>query len=170
MMLLSQAARVLGGRLIGADVEFAAVSSDSRKITAGDLFIALKGENFNGSEFIAAAVHDGAVAAMVDAANYRGDKSPCPALLVDDTRIALGRLAAHWRAQFSLPVVALTGSNGKTTVKEMLASILRTYTQEEANDRPLSLRGRVGEGERPPNSDELVLATKATSTTTSACR
>ncbi|MGA8146475.1 MAG: UDP-N-acetylmuramoyl-tripeptide--D-alanyl-D-alanine ligase [Gallionellaceae bacterium] len=127
MMLLSQAAQVLGGKLSGADVEFRAVSSDSRKITAGDLFIALKGENFNGSEFIAAAVHDGAVAAMVDAASFRAE-SPCPALLVDDTRIALGRLAAYWRAQFSLPMVALTGSNGKTTVKEMLASILREET------------------------------------------
>ncbi|MBI3902324.1 MAG: UDP-N-acetylmuramoyl-tripeptide--D-alanyl-D-alanine ligase [Nitrosomonadales bacterium] len=125
MMLLSQAAQVLSGKLIGSDVEFSAVSTDSRKIAAGDLFIALKGENFDGSAFVAGAASDGAVAALVNAASYSGGTSPCPLLLVDDTRLALGQLAAYWRAQFPIPVVALTGSNGKTTVKEMLASILR---------------------------------------------
>jgi len=126
MMLLSQAAQVLGGKLIGPDVMFAAVSSDSRAIVSGDLFIALQGENFDGSEFAAGAAQSGAVAALVNAASYRGAKPPCPLLLVEDTRLALGRLAAHWRDQFAIPLVAVTGSNGKTTVKEMLASILRT--------------------------------------------
>jgi len=125
MMLLSQAAQALGARMIGGDVRFAAVSTDSRKISAGDLFIALKGENFDGSEYVALAARDGAVAALVNAASYRGNELPCPVLLVEDTRLALGSLAAYWRAQFSIPLVGLTGSNGKTTVKEMLASILR---------------------------------------------
>jgi UDP-N-acetylmuramoyl-tripeptide--D-alanyl-D-alanine ligase len=129
MMLLSQAAQVLGGKLVGRDVEFSAVSSDSRKIAAGDLFVALKGENFDGSEFVAAAARDGAVAALVDQeSETRNQESEIPLLLVKNTRLALGQLAAYWRAQFSIPVVALTGSNGKTTVKEMLASILGEAT------------------------------------------
>jgi UDP-N-acetylmuramoyl-tripeptide--D-alanyl-D-alanine ligase len=126
MMLLSQLAQVLGATLVGEDVRFSAVSSDSRAIKAGDLFVALHGDNFDGSAFVASAAQGGAVAALVNKANYRaGSVSPCPVLLVEDTRLALGRLAAHWRAQFAIPLVAVTGSNGKTTVKEMLAAILR---------------------------------------------
>ncbi|MDR2195858.1 MAG: Mur ligase domain-containing protein, partial [Gallionellaceae bacterium] len=130
MMSLAQAAQVLNGRLVPAaggasDVTFTAVSTDSRAISAGDLFIALRGDNFDGGKFVAAAARDGAVAALVNADGFQDDAPPCPVLLVDDTRLALGRLAAHWRAQFALLLVALTGSNGKTTVKEMLASILR---------------------------------------------
>src|ERR1017187_4487275 len=129
MMLLSQAAQALGGRLIGADVLFNAVSTDSRAITAGDLFIVLQGERFDVSPFVARATQSGAVAAMVNADRYDEQTlihNPNFAiLLVEDTRLALGRLAAHWRAQFNIPVVAVTGSNGKTTAKEMLASILR---------------------------------------------
>jgi UDP-N-acetylmuramoyl-tripeptide--D-alanyl-D-alanine ligase len=124
MMLLSQAAQVLGCRHVGPDVEFAAVSSDSRAIARGDLFVALRGENFDGAEFVASAAQNGAVAALAN----RGAESKAgeiPLLVVDDTRLALGRLAAYWRAQFAVPLVAVTGSNGKTTVKEMLASILR---------------------------------------------
>ncbi|MBI1175597.1 MAG: UDP-N-acetylmuramoyl-tripeptide--D-alanyl-D-alanine ligase [Sideroxydans sp.] len=128
MMLLSQAAQVLGARLIGQDAEFAAVSTDSRSIVAGDLFVALQGENFDGAQFVAGAAQSGAVAALVNSASYHGGEAACPLLLVEDTRLALGRLAAHWRAQFNIPVVVLTGSNGKTTVKEMLAVILREAT------------------------------------------
>jgi UDP-N-acetylmuramoyl-tripeptide--D-alanyl-D-alanine ligase len=129
MMLLSQAARALGGRLVGPDVLFNAVSSDSRAVASGDLFVALQGERFDGSTFVAGAIQSGAVAAMVNADRIEA-LSPIlnpelSILLVEDTRLALGRLAAHWRAQFTIPVVAVTGSNGKTTVKEMLASILR---------------------------------------------
>ena len=128
MMLLSQAARALGARLIGPDVLFHAVSSDSRAIAPGDLFVALQGERFDGSAFVAGALQGGAAAAMVNA--DRADElaatlpSQSSILAVEDTRLALGRLAAHWRAQFAIPLVAVTGSNGKTTVKEMLASIL----------------------------------------------
>jgi UDP-N-acetylmuramoyl-tripeptide--D-alanyl-D-alanine ligase len=125
MMLLSQAAQALGAKLVGQDARFSAVSTDSRSIAAGDLFVALQGENFDGYKFVSGAAQAGAVAAVVNAASFGGEAAPCPLLLVEDTRLALGRLAAHWRAQFSIPVVGLTGSNGKTTVKEMLASILR---------------------------------------------
>ena len=140
MMLLSQAAQILGGKLIGQDVRFSAVSSDSRAITAGDLFVALQGPNYDGAAFVADAAQGGAVAAMVgQRTEVRGLRteerkgfpqssvlSPqLPLLVVEDTRLALGRLAAHWRSQFAIPIVAVTGSNGKTTVKEMLASILR---------------------------------------------
>ncbi len=127
MMLLSKAAQILGSTMAGGDVRFTSVSTDSRKIEAGSLFIALRGENFDGAAFVANAARDGAVAAMVNADSQVGN-APCPLLLVKDTRLALGRLAAHWRAQFDIPLVGLTGSNGKTTVKEMLASILREVT------------------------------------------
>lgn len=126
MMLLSQAAEILQARRDGADVAFAAVSTDTRTISQGDLFIALKGENFDGAAFVANAVQAGAVAAVVNA-DSRIEHAPCPLLRVADTRLALGSLAAHWRKQFEIPLVAITGSNGKTTVKEMLASVLRCY-------------------------------------------
>jgi UDP-N-acetylmuramoyl-tripeptide--D-alanyl-D-alanine ligase len=137
MMLLSQAAKVLDAQLIGEDVRFLAVSTDSRKILQGDLFVALQGENFDGSKFVAAAFQSGAVAALVNEDSYRGEErgtrneqqSNCDApnaiLIVKDTRIALGQLAAYWRGQFDIPLVAITGSNGKTTVKEMLAGVLQ---------------------------------------------
>lgn len=128
MMMLSQAAQLLNGRMVGEDVDFAAVSSDSRKLAQGDLFIALRGEHFDGYEFIAQAAQSGAVASMVNADSYKEHPavlSPqSSALVVPDTRLALGQLAAHWRKQFAIPLVAITGSNGKTTVKEMLAGIL----------------------------------------------
>jgi len=124
MMLLSQAGQALGARMAGADVPFTSVSTDSRKIEPGCLFVALRGENFDGAAFVVNAARDGAVAALINADSYDGT-APCPLLLVEDTRLALGRLAAYWRTQFDIPVIGLTGSNGKTTVKEMLASILR---------------------------------------------
>jgi len=130
MMLLSQAAQVLNGRLAGPDARFAAASTDSRKTKPGDLFIALRGEHFDGYEFVAAALQSGAAAALVNADSYETRSSLLnpgfPVLIVEDTRLALGSLAAYWRTQFDIPLVAITGSNGKTTVKEMLAAILRT--------------------------------------------
>lgn len=136
MMLLSQAAEVLGGTLIGNDVRFSAVSSDSRDINKGDLFVALQGEKFDGSEYVAKAAEIGAVAAMVNSVSYHrnklthGESTPCPLILVEDTRLALGQLAAFWRKQFQIKLVGITGSNGKTTVKEMLGCILRKHTNE----------------------------------------
>jgi UDP-N-acetylmuramoyl-tripeptide--D-alanyl-D-alanine ligase len=135
-MLLSQAAQATGGKLVGADVRFNAVSSDSRKIVQGDLFVALRGEHFDGYNFVATAAQAGAVAALVNKDSYEGQgtrgkeqgtrlAAGISLLVVEDTRLALGRLAGWWRRQFAIPLVAITGSNGKTTVKEMLASILR---------------------------------------------
>lgn len=145
MMLLSQAAQVLNGRLVGEDVRFTAVSSDSRKLAQGDLFIALRGEHFDGYEFVAQATQSGAVAALVNAGSYEAHPSVLGTLssilLVEDTRLALGQLAAHWRKQFDIPLVAITGSNGKTTVKEMLASILRVAAGSD--DAVLATRGNL---------------------------
>ena len=128
MMRLSTAAQVLGGKLVGVDVEFMAVSTDSRSISPGDLFVALQGDKFDGSQFIALATEKGAVAALVNTGNYHGETMPCPLLLVEDTKLALGKLAGYWRDQFNIPVAGVTGSNGKTTVKDMLSSILRAAT------------------------------------------
>jgi UDP-N-acetylmuramoyl-tripeptide--D-alanyl-D-alanine ligase len=137
MMRVSEAAAALGGRASGGDPVFERVSTDTRALKPGDLFVALRGERFDGHQFLDQAKAAGAVAAMVDAA---ASASPLPTLVVDDTRLALGRLAAHWRNRFSLPLVALTGSSGKTTVKEMLASILR---QAAAKSRPGSTSENV---------------------------
>ena len=121
--LLSQVAAAVGGRQIGADVALDGVSTDTRAIAAGQLFIALRGENFDAHDFLAPAVASGASALLV------ADAGKLPpgvlAVVVDDTRLALGRLAAAWRAGFDLPVIAVTGSNGKTTTKEMIAAILK---------------------------------------------
>jgi len=125
-MRLSQIANVLGGTLSGPDVEFTAVSTDSRGIQVGDLFVALCGENFDGAEFVLGALASGAVAAMVN--KGRNWSPELSVIVVEDTRLALGQLAAYWRKQFAIPVVGITGSNGKTSVKEMLASILRVHT------------------------------------------
>ncbi|MFA6061342.1 MAG: UDP-N-acetylmuramoyl-tripeptide--D-alanyl-D-alanine ligase [Gallionella sp.] len=143
MMQLAKAAKVLGARLVSAsqakELRFVSVSTDTRKVVQGDLYIALRGEHFDGADFIAQAAASGAVAAIVNQdAGSRIQDAAIPLLLVEDTRLALGQLAAHWRRQFDIPVVGITGSNGKTTVKEMLASILRVAA----------------------GSDEAVLATK----------
>ncbi|HEX5802344.1 MAG TPA: UDP-N-acetylmuramoyl-tripeptide--D-alanyl-D-alanine ligase [Azospira sp.] len=125
MMKLSAAAAALDGRLVGADAEFDAVATDSRAIRAGDLFVALRGERFDAHDFVGAVATEGAVGAVVavDAVAALKDID-LPLVVVADTRLALGRLAAHWRAGFTLPLIAVTGSNGKTTTKEMIASIL----------------------------------------------
>jgi UDP-N-acetylmuramoyl-tripeptide--D-alanyl-D-alanine ligase len=104
---------------VGDDVEFCCVGTDSRAIKKGELFVALKGENFDGHEYAAQSLEQGASAVLVSK-TY----NVIPAVVVKDTRLALGELAAYWRHQFLMPVVAITGSNGKTTVKEMLATIL----------------------------------------------
>jgi UDP-N-acetylmuramoyl-tripeptide--D-alanyl-D-alanine ligase len=130
MMSLSEAARVLGASVRGADVRFGAVSSDTRTLRAGDLFVALRGERFDGHGFLEQAAAAKAAAALVDR-GFPG-VAPLPAAVVDDTRLALGALARHWRGRFDPALVAVAGSNGKTTVKEMLASVLRTHAGDEA--------------------------------------
>lgn len=120
MMALSAAARVLHGRLAGADAQFTGVVSDSRKLAPGDLFVALVGPRFDGHSFLDEAARAGAAGALVS----RTEDCALPAVWVADTRLGLGVLAAHWRGTFDLPLIAVTGSNGKTTVKGMLASIM----------------------------------------------
>nr|WP_231387672.1 UDP-N-acetylmuramoyl-tripeptide--D-alanyl-D-alanine ligase [Pseudomonas nitroreducens] len=122
-MSLNEVAGALQGRVVGADVTFAAVSTDSRAIEPGQLFIALTGPRFDGHDYLADVAAKGAVAALVER-EVAG--APLSQLVVKDTRIALGQLGALNRAAFAGRVAAVTGSSGKTTVKEMLASILRT--------------------------------------------
>ena len=123
MMDTATAAGVVRGRLYGGNVRFARVTTDTRALAPGDLFVALKGEQFDGHDFVPAAFARGAVAALVAA--DRADALAGELIAVADPLAALGQLARHWRAQFTLPVVVIAGSNGKTTVKEMVASILR---------------------------------------------
>ena len=129
MMRLSEAAAMLGVPFGGTDAEVRRVSTDSRSIRPGDLFIALRGEKFDGGAFAAQALQQGAAGVVLDA---RQAPEIASAIRVEDTRLALGRLAAAWRQRFAIPVVAITGSNGKTTVKEMLAAILRAEAGSEA--------------------------------------
>src|SRR5262245_4817263 len=124
MLDLQSAAASLGATLRGANAVFTGVSTDTRNLQPGDLFVALRGERFDGHSCLEAAFAAGAAAAMVDARAPVAQLAH-PLLIVPDTRLALGRLAAAWRERFSMPLVAVTGSNGKTTVKEMLASVLR---------------------------------------------
>lgn len=120
---LSELAQTIGGRLLGADVAVHGVSTDTRAAAGGLLFVALKGERFDAHDFLEQALAAGAAALLVaDAARLPEGAS---AVVVDDTRLALGRLAAAWRRRFTLPVLAVTGSNGKTTTKEMIAAILK---------------------------------------------
>lgn len=117
---LAAAAHILNGTLIGPDGSFAGVSTDTRTIARGELFFALQGPNFDGSEFVSAAAEKRAAAAVLPTAV----DVDLPQITVDDTRLALGRLAAAWRRRMPARVVAVTGSNGKTTVKEMIANCL----------------------------------------------
>ena len=128
-MRLTEAAQAIGADAVGANVEFARVETDSRKLTPGCLFVALKGANFDGHAFAAKALEQGAAAVMVEAGAQLG---VTPALVVEDTRLALGRLAAWHRQRMEAKLVAITGSNGKTTVKEMLAAICTAETGEDA--------------------------------------
>jgi UDP-N-acetylmuramoyl-tripeptide--D-alanyl-D-alanine ligase len=128
-MRISEAARVLEARFIGADVEFTGVATDSRTIRRGDLFVALRGERYDGHEYVAQAASAGAAAALVE---NTVDQGMFPQIVRSDTRRALGMLAKCWRQRFSPALIAIAGSNGKTTTKEMLAAILRTHAGEDA--------------------------------------
>ncbi|TRW91395.1 UDP-N-acetylmuramoyl-tripeptide--D-alanyl-D-alanine ligase [Candidatus Methylobacter oryzae] len=121
-MMLSEVAACVHGELVGEDVVIPSISIDTRAIQPGQLYVAIKGLNFDGNEFVSEAVRAGAVAAIV----HRGINATVPHVVVDDTRLALAELAGVWRKKTSssLAVVGITGSNGKTTVKEMVAAIL----------------------------------------------
>ena len=149
-MTLAQAAAVIpGATVIGnADTVFARVSTDSRTLGPGDLFVALRGERFDAHDFLDAAIQQQVAAVMVSRLPSSSslpsapEASPLsvPTLLVPDTRLALGALAHAWRLRFDMPVVAVTGSNGKTTVKEMIAAIFAAAVGESAR---LSTQGNL---------------------------
>ena len=148
MMRLSEAAAAIGAQLLGGDRAFDSVGTDTRALAARALFVALPGERFDGHDFIDQAIRQGAVAAMVARPRSgAGDKAAnerISLLVVEDTRKALGQLAAYWRGKFTMPLVALTGSSGKTTVKEMLAGILRAACPERAPESEvLATRGNL---------------------------
>jgi UDP-N-acetylmuramoyl-tripeptide--D-alanyl-D-alanine ligase len=134
---LSRVAQVLGGELIGADIALAGVSTDTRNIPAGALFVALRGERFDAHDFLDQALAAGAAALLVQDATRL--PAGAAAIVVADTRLALGQLAAAWRASFDLPVIAVTGSNGKTTTKEMMAAICKAVF----GDAVLATRGNL---------------------------
>ena len=119
-IMLSEIAKKINGKHIGVDVAVASVSIDTRALQTGDLYVAIKGHNFDGNEFVDKAKQAGASAAIL----HKGFTTPLPHILVDDTRIALGQLAGAWRDKVTAKVVGITGSNGKTTTKEMVAAIL----------------------------------------------
>ncbi len=131
-----------GGRLLAADpgdppLVLTGVSTDTRAVKPGELFVALKGDRHDAHDFVSQALDAGAAALLVErwAPGCRA-----PALWVADTRRALGEIAAGWRRRFALPVIAVTGSNGKTTVKEMIASVLAAHVGEAAR---LATRGNL---------------------------
>lgn len=117
---LAEIARCTGGELVGEDRPFDSVATDSRTLGAGALFVALVGENFDGHDFVAAAAERGAVAALV----ARTLPVHIPHIVVPDPLAALSTFAREWRRQFRIPLIGVTGSNGKTTTKELIGSIL----------------------------------------------
>lgn len=119
MFALSDLAAPLAAELRGNDLRFSQVTTDSRGVADGALFVALKGDRFDGHAFVAQARAGGAVAALVS----EFVDVEIPQLKVADTLLGLQKIAALWRSRFSIPVVAVTGSNGKTTTKQMLASV-----------------------------------------------
>src|SRR3989344_955289 len=119
-MSLSILADVLDAPLSGQDVVFTGVGHDTRTLQRGDLYVAIKGEHFDGHSFLAEAITAGAVGALL----ARDMETSLPYVRVPNTRLGLGNLGAFWRGQFKIPVIAVTGSNGKTMVKEMIGAIL----------------------------------------------
>jgi len=118
---LSDCQTALQADLIGQDQHVSGVSIDTRTLKAGDLYVAIQGENFNGHEFVAAAQEADAKAVLV----HESVDTELPQLVVEDTVVALGRLATWWASRFGIPLIAVTGSNGKTSVKEIITAILK---------------------------------------------
>ena len=139
MMRLHQAARAIGAAAQGDDADFSGVSTDSRSIAAGELFVALKGDKFDGHAYVADVLARAAAGALVTR-EFAAAHPDLPLIAVADTRLALGALAAHWRGRFAIPLLGITGSNGKTTVKEMCAAILRA----QFGDAPDSVLATAG--------------------------
>jgi UDP-N-acetylmuramoyl-tripeptide--D-alanyl-D-alanine ligase len=128
-----------------------AVRTDSRNVVAGDLFIALKGEKFDGTAFLAQAQMQGAVAVLFEAQDpLKGEhleylkEVSVPAFCVPNTRVALGELAAQWRCQFDVQLIGVTGSNGKTTVTQMIASVLKADASQPSLSTQGNLNNEIG--------------------------
>ncbi len=142
-MTLQQASSwVDGAQLVGnGRIDIMRVHTDTRSLKAGDLFVALKGENFDAHDFLVQAKAQGAVAAL---AQHGLEQAGLPGLQVRDSKKALGQLASGWRSQFDLPLIAVTGSNGKTTVTQMIASILRAFQSTRAFATEGNLNNDIG--------------------------
>ena len=139
MMTLAQAHALLPGSVLIGDghTAFLRVHSDTRTLQAGDLFVALRGDRFDAHDFLPQAAAAGAVAALAE----RGLSPAWPGLHVADVLQALQQLAGAWRARFHLPLIAVTGSNGKTTVTQMVASMLRAWLANGPNEGALATAG-----------------------------
>jgi UDP-N-acetylmuramoyl-tripeptide--D-alanyl-D-alanine ligase len=133
-MDLYEAAQATGGMATAEGHVFTGVATDSRAIAAGELFVALRGERFDGHDYVRPVLAHGAAAAMVQDTWAAAHGAGLPLVPVADTRIGLGKLAAHWRRQFDIPLIGITGSNGKTTVKEMCAAIMREHERRDELD------------------------------------
>ena len=147
MMSLRQAADFLQSRQIACElvgdegVMICRVHTDTRTLAAGDLFVALRGERFDAHDFLPQAFGAGAVASLAERGLKENGRS---GLIVQDAKRALGELAAAWRAQFDLPVIAVTGSNGKTTVTQMIASIMKALSPEHSLATQGNLNNDIG--------------------------
>ena len=124
-MRLNEVAKAVNGKLVGEDVVITGVSTDTRALQKGDLFVALRGPHFDGHQFLNEALLSKAVGALID----QSTETDLSTVHVLDAKKALGQLAAHWRAKFDIPVIGVTGSNGKTTVKEMIGAILSVKSE-----------------------------------------
>jgi len=144
MMSLIEAAQATGGTALNGNPRIEGVMTDTRTLASGMLFIALKGERFDGHDYIDAAAERGAAAVMVSRDWAEGRQIGLPALVVDDTLLALGALGAWWRARFDIPLIGVTGSNGKTTVKEMIAAIFRAKAVADGYDPALAVLATAG--------------------------
>jgi UDP-N-acetylmuramoyl-tripeptide--D-alanyl-D-alanine ligase len=140
-------------RLLGAGAgAITGVSTDTRSIQAGDLFVALKGEVFDANEKVAQAITKGASSVIMDnadlayqmASQLLASTPTVSILLVPNSLVALGAIAKHWREQFQIPIITVAGSNGKTTVKEMIASILRAQYGQAAFATQGNLNNEIG--------------------------
>ncbi|NCV84699.1 MAG: UDP-N-acetylmuramoyl-tripeptide--D-alanyl-D-alanine ligase [Oxalobacteraceae bacterium] len=134
---LNELLSVVPGATLTAPASFSGVTTNSKTVEAGNLFVALRGERFDAHDFIAGVAALGAAAVVVE---RLPDGLPIPALIVPDTRYALGQIAQLWRKRFTMPLIGVTGSNGKTTVKEMIAAILSAAF---GTDHFLATRGNL---------------------------
>ena len=130
MATLAWVAETAGGKLVGHDVGFDSVSTDTRSIGPGQLFVALRGVRYDAAGFVAAAAERGAVAAVVEG----NQPVSLPQVVVPNAAKALQEMATAWRQRFTIPVLGVTGSNGKTTLKEMMGAIMRAHVRQPGDD------------------------------------